>query len=156
MFGNAQHADKEQFVVVKYGNEEREWRMNRMKEETVGGISRYLSKVPYVFECIISVIMLLVILVETALLVQHIAVGVMDPSITIKINELMDSILWLVIGLEFVRMLLEHSHAAVLEIMLFAIARQMIVAHTSMLENLLAVLAIGGIFAVRKYLYAKE
>ena len=37
--------------------------------------------------------------------------------------------------------------------MLLAIARQMIVEHTSPIENLIAVLSIGILFVIRKYLY---
>lgn len=115
-----------------------------------------LNQIPYLFEVVISILMLLVIMTETFFLVQQILIGTFDFSVApMKLNQLMDSILWVVIGLEFVRMLLEHSHGAVLEIMLFAVARQMIIAHTSMLENFMAVLAIAGIFAIRKYLYSK-
>ncbi|MDR3766740.1 MAG: hypothetical protein Q3Y08_06865 [Butyricicoccus sp.] len=59
----------------------------------------------------------------------------------------------IVIGLEFVKMLCTHTIDSVIEIMLLAIARQMITEHTSPLENLLAVLSIGVLYLVRKFLY---
>ena len=58
-----------------------------------------------------------------------------------------------VIGLEFVKMLCTHTIDSVIEIMLLAIARQMITEHTSPFENLLAVLSIGVLYLVRKFLY---
>lgn len=131
--------------------------MERKKRDILGMMKQILSKIPYWFEVIISILMLLVIMTETVILVHDVLVGAIDFSVEpVKMNELISSILWLVIGLEFVRMLLDHSHAAVLEVMLFAVARQMIASHTSMLDNLLAVVAIGGIFAVRKYLYSEN
>ena len=59
----------------------------------------------------------------------------------------------LVIGVEFVKMLCSHTIDSVIEIMLLAIARQMIVEHTSPLENLIAVVSIAVLYLVRKYLY---
>lgn len=59
----------------------------------------------------------------------------------------------LVIGVEFIKMLCSHTLDSVIEIMLLAIARQMIVEHTSPLENLIAVVSIAVLYLVRKYLY---
>lgn len=59
----------------------------------------------------------------------------------------------IVIGLEFVKMLCTHTIDSVIEIMLLAIARQMITEHTTPLENLLAVLSIAVLYLVRKFLY---
>lgn len=50
-------------------------------------------------------------------------------------------------------MLCSHTLDSVIEIMLLAIARQMIVEHTSPVENLIAVASIGVLYLVRKYLY---
>lgn len=132
--------------------------MDREKKKLaiIKAFNLILGKTPYFLECMISVIMLLVIFAEMVFLIQNIGNEALDITKSVNLSSLMDNILWLVIGLEFVRMLLEHSHMAVLEIMLFTIARQMIVAHTSMIENLFAVAAIAGIFAIRKYLYSKE
>lgn len=62
----------------------------------------------------------------------------------------------LVLGIEFVRMLCTHTLDAVIEIMLLAIARQMIVEHTTPLENLISVLSIALLYLVRKYLRPKS
>lgn len=59
----------------------------------------------------------------------------------------------LVLGIEFIRMLCTHTLDSVLEIMLLAIARQMIVEHTTPLENLIAVISMALLYLVRKYLY---
>ena len=59
----------------------------------------------------------------------------------------------LVVGIEFIKMLAKHSPGSSLEVLLYAIARHMIVGHESAVENLLSVVAIGLIFAVRKYFF---
>ncbi|MBQ1290126.1 MAG: transporter [Lachnospiraceae bacterium] len=59
----------------------------------------------------------------------------------------------LVIGIEFVRMLIKHTPGSVLEVLMFAIARHMVLDGGSAVENLLGVAAIAGIFAIRRFIY---
>ena len=60
------------------------------------------------------------------------------------------------IGVEFVKMLCTHTPGTVIEVLLFAIARQMIVGHVSGFEVLAGVAAIAGLFATHKFLYAES
>ena len=62
----------------------------------------------------------------------------------------------IVIGVEFVKMLCTHTIDSVIDIMLLAIARQMITEHTSPLENLFAVISIAILYLVRKFLYIRQ
>ena len=62
----------------------------------------------------------------------------------------------LVVGVEFVKMLCTHTPGTVIEVLLFAIARQMIVGHVSGFEVLAGVAAIAGLFATHKFLYAES
>ena len=73
-----------------------------------------------------------------------------DPSV---FSEYLSVAAMLVIGVEFVKMLCSHTLDSVIEIMLLAIARQMIVEHTTPLQNLIAVASIAVLYVVRKYLY---
>ena len=50
-------------------------------------------------------------------------------------------------------MLAKHSPGSSLEVLLYAIARHMVVGHESALENLLSVGAIALIFVVRKFFF---
>ncbi len=65
----------------------------------------------------------------------------------------MPALLNLVIGIEFIRMLIKHTPGSALEVLLFAIARHMVLSDESALELVLGVASIAGIFAIRKYLY---
>ena len=55
--------------------------------------------------------------------------------------------------IEFIKMLAKHSPGSSLEVLLYAIARHLVVGHDSALENLLSVGAIALIFIVRKYFF---
>lgn len=59
----------------------------------------------------------------------------------------------LIIGVEFIKMVAKHSPGSVLEVLLFAIARQMVVQHSTPLDNLLSIVAILLIFVIRRYLF---
>ena len=61
--------------------------------------------------------------------------------------------LTLVIGIEFVRMLIKHTPGSVLEVLLFTIARHMVISGGKGWDTVLNVAAIAGIFAIRRYLY---
>lgn len=58
----------------------------------------------------------------------------------------------IIIGLEFVKMIIKQTPGSVIEVLLFAISRQLVVEHTSSLDNLLGVLAIAVLFLVYRYL----
>ncbi len=66
------------------------------------------------------------------------------------------NILTIIIGLEFVRMLINLTPANVIEVLIVAIARQIIIAHDDPVVNLSCVLCIAGLFAVRKFLISEK
>ena len=71
-------------------------------------------------------------------------------------DNFLQNILTIVVGLEFVRMLINLTPANTLEVLIVAIARQVIVDHGSPLSNIACVLCIGGLFAIRKFLISKR
>ena len=54
---------------------------------------------------------------------------------------------------ELIKMLCMHSPGTVIEVLLFAIARQVVVSHSSVTQTLTGVFAIVVLFATRKYLF---
>lgn len=65
----------------------------------------------------------------------------------------LETCLNVVIGIEFLKMLCRHNMSAVIEVLLFTLARHLIVAQYEMLDGLLCVIAISLLFVVRKYLF---
>ena len=59
----------------------------------------------------------------------------------------------IVLCVEFVSMLCTHTVDSVVEVVLMAIARQIIVSHPAAIDTLLMVLAIVLLFAIRKFLF---
>ena len=71
-------------------------------------------------------------------------------------NKYLHNVLTIVVGLEFVRMLINLTPANTLEVLIVAIARQVIVNHDNPLSNIACVLCIGGLFAIRKFLISRH
>lgn len=110
-----------------------------------------VHELTYYIELVIAVIMCGVIGIMTfKLLSTAIPNYIMGEKI--EIEGFLEKVMMLAIGLEFVKMLCKHTPSTVIDVLLFAIARQMIVEHTSTLENLIGIVALAGLFATRKYL----
>lgn len=58
----------------------------------------------------------------------------------------------ILIGIEFLKLLCHPSANTVLEVLTFLVARHMIIEHTTVVENLLSIVSIGVLFAMKKYL----
>lgn len=67
--------------------------------------------------------------------------------------EWLSTAYYIIIGVEFVKMIANHTLDAVIEVLLLTLARQMIVEHASPLESLFVIISVSLLFAVRKYLY---
>ena len=110
-----------------------------------------MQKMASYVELVLSAFLLLVVV---ALSVRLIAQSVPQVwSQQIDVMYYLESAMTLAIGIEFVKMLCTHTSETVIEILLFAISRQMIVEHLSATETILGVGAIAGLFAVRKCLF---
>ena len=72
------------------------------------------------------------------------------------IHNYLHNILTIVVGLEFVRMLIDMTPANTLEVLIVAIARQVIVSHDDPISNICCVVCIAGLFATRHFLIPKN
>lgn len=59
----------------------------------------------------------------------------------------------IIIGIELLKMLCRHDLDSVVEVLLFAVARGIIIEHMPILETLTGILAIAVLFLIRKYLF---
>ena len=64
--------------------------------------------------------------------------------------------LTIVVGLEFVRMLIDTTPASILEVLTVAITRHVILTHDDPWSNLISVACIAGLFAIRRYLIRRH
>lgn len=67
-------------------------------------------------------------------------------------TNLLEQLFNLIIGIEFTRMLCRHTPDSIIEVLLFATARQLIVEHPKSMDVLIGIIAIAILFALRKYM----
>lgn len=103
-------------------------------------------------EIVLSIVIIIVIALSGLRLILTTAgTSVMDMD-TSFFTIFLSQALSLVVGVEFVKMLCRHSAQTVVEVLLFATARQMVVEHLDPVQTLIGIIGIAILFAVRKYL----
>ena len=115
--------------------------------------ANWIHKVLHIMEVVIAAITLVVLVGMLGMEIYR--MFTMDGYFA-TINTYLHNILTLVVGLEFVRMLLDMTPANTLEVLIVAIARQVIVDHADPLSNIACVVCIGGLFAIRKFLISQK
>lgn len=78
------------------------------------------------------------------------------PDYFSDVHNYLHNILTIVVGMEFVRMLIDMTPANTLEVLIVAIARQVIISHDDPISNVCCVLCIAGLFATRHFLIPKN
>ena len=71
-------------------------------------------------------------------------------------KHFLENILGIVIGLEFVSMLVDFTPANILEVLVLAISRHVIINHSDPVSTIVCVVCIAGLFAIRRFLIPKE
>ena len=96
------------------------------------------------------------------LLVLIIAVGyqvfqlITDSSYLLDIEHFLHNILTIVVGFEFVRMMIDTTPANILEVLTVAITRHVILSHSDYWSNLVCIACIAGLFAIRRFLIRRS
>ena len=82
---------------------------------------------------------------------------VMDPTeYLFDTHNFLHNILNIVVGFEFVRMMIDTTPANILEVLTVAITRHVILSHDDYWSNLICIACIGGLFAIRRYLVRRS
>lgn len=68
-------------------------------------------------------------------------------------REYLEGIFNLVIGVEALKMIYKHSPGSAIEVLLYTLARELVVQETTVVENLILIVCITILFAVRKFLF---
>ena len=71
-------------------------------------------------------------------------------------KHFLENILGIVIGLEFVSMLVDFTPANILEVLVLAISRHVIINHSDPVSTIVCVVCIAGLFAIRRFLIPRE
>jgi hypothetical protein len=110
----------------------------------------------YIFEFLISLIVGIGILAfGVKMIIDMSDFSIFKDGVNGLMGVLEDAIT-LAIGAELIKMLCKHTPETVIEVLAFALARQLIVGHAKPIENLVTVVAIAILFAVRRFLLKRH
>ncbi len=73
-----------------------------------------------------------------------------------EVEHVLHNLLTIVVGLEFVRMLIDTTPANILEVLTVAITRHVILSHEDPWSNIASVACIAGLFAIRRFLIRRH
>lgn len=119
-------------------------------------IQKKLYQYTVYFEIFIGFIIVAAILISMYNLFFGLRELFLDPMKEDSLQQFLGIAFNIIIGLEFLKMLCNSNLGTVVEVLLFAIARQMIVEHTTALENLIGVVSIALLFLIRKYFFISK
>lgn len=117
-------------------------------------LRKFMQQAASYIEIVLSAFLLIAIIFLAGKFIVESVLGIGCDNATLE--YFLENVMTFAIGVEFVKMLCTHTPGTVIEVLLFAIARQMIVGHVSGFEVLAGVAAIAGLFATHKYLYCKS
>lgn len=115
-------------------------------------LQKAIFSVTNTLELFISGIVVLVITILSFRMLFHIPEMLWVGDLDTALSGFLSSCLNLIIGVELVKMLVRHSMPTAIEVLVFAVARQMIVEHQTPLQALLSIMGLAALFAVRKFL----
>ena len=72
------------------------------------------------------------------------------------VNHMLHNLLIIVVGLEFVRMLIDTTPANILEVLTVAITRHVVLSHENPWSNVASIACVGALFAIRRYLIRRS
>ena len=72
------------------------------------------------------------------------------------VSHMLHNLLTIVVGLEFVRMLIDTTPANILEVLTVAITRHVVLSHDHPWSNVACIACIAGLFAIRRYLIRRS
>lgn len=134
--------------------------LNPKLQETVARIEKHDSRVEHIFrrllrlmEQIIAALTIIALIAALSLEVYHMFT---TEGYFSNISIYLHHILTIVVGLEFVRMLIDTTPANILEVLTVAITRHVILSHDDPWSNMACIACIAGLFAIRRFLIRRN
>lgn len=116
-----------------------------------------MFEVSYIFELLISLILAIAILIlGVRFVIDTVNITVSYKGGVEVLVNILEGAITLAIGAELIKMLCKHTPETVIEVLAFALAKQLIVEHSEPWKNLITVVAIAILFAVRRFLLKRH
>ena len=129
-------------------------------EEIIQKLAKKDRRHEHIFRRVLHVVEWFIAAITVAALVISLFVEmyhmVSVPGYFSDVHSILHNLLTIVVGLEFVRMLIDTSPANILEVLTVAITRHVVLTHDDPLSNLSSIACIAALFAIRRYLVRRN
>ncbi len=115
-------------------------------------IHKLVLKMPRFLEKVVAAILLVGVTYSCVQLGLHV-LAFSDLEFNVYVEDILVTAFNAVIVIEFIRMLIKHSMNTIVEVLIFAIARGLVVGHEKPLAELLRIACIAILLLCRKYLF---
>ena len=117
-----------------------------------------ISKLTFYLELVLALFIIVSIVIGMVDLLRYIVlIFETNPIDTYELlQKFLGHVLLMVVGIELVIMLVYHSPSSVIEVLLYAVARKVLIGNAGMVDFMIGIIAIAAIFAIRKYLFVEE
>ena len=112
-------------------------------------VEHIFRRVLHLLEQFIAALSIIVLVGALCYEIYHMLI---TPGYLSDISNYLHHALTIVVGLEFVRMLIDTTPASILEVLTVAITRHVILSHDDPWSNLACIACIAGLFATRRFL----
>lgn len=122
-------------------------------------ISRFkkrAQKIGEILEMVMAVIVLFGILLSIYSLVKDFEIFQYLASDTTAFKPFLEAVFVIVIGIEFFQMLCRPNSDNVMEVLIFLVARHMILGDTTPVEDFVSVVSVGILCVLRRYLHVMK
>lgn len=113
---------------------------------------RIVQRICVLLELIAAILVLAAILLSIASIVRDVTVFQRLLTDTSEFKRYLEQIFMIVIGIEFLGMLCRPNSENVIEVLIFLVARHMIVGDTTPYQDFVSVISIALLCVVRRYL----
>ena len=117
-------------------------------------VEHYFRRALHFIERFIAIITIVALLGALGIEIQRMITS--GQEYFTDVSSMLHTLLNIVVGLEFVRMLIDTTPANILEVLTVAITRHVVLTHEDPISNLASVACIAGLFAIRRYLIRRS
>ena len=127
-------------------------RMKRMEKHD-HRVEHIFRRILHFIERIVAALSIVALLIALGFEVYR---WISDIHYVADVSNYLHNVLTIVVGLEFVRMLIDTTPANILEVLTVAITRHVILSHDDPWSNVACIACIAGLFAIRRYLVRRH
>ena len=117
-----------------------------------------IRKITFYLEFILALFIIAAVIIGMVDLIKYmVLIFETNPIDTYDLfQKFLGHVLLMVVGVELVVMLVYHSPGSVMEVLLYAVARKLLIGNQGMGEFALGILAVAAIFAIRRFLFVED